>query len=191
MANEHDLPAKQDAASQNLGTSTGVITINVGGREFVTLESTLTSQSTYFKALLSDRWEDNLHQVDGQLFLDADPALFEHILNFLRRSIPPIFWTRTNGFDYTLYSALHQEAKYFGIGALAEWIFEQRYQECVRTSLSMEAEDLGHCLRGILGDFPDNMMKDFLPGDYELPKGGGVKRKRLQVKTTTFRAPVC
>ena len=140
--------------------------------------------------MLSDRWEESLPQVDGQPFIDADPAIFEHILNFLRRSIPPLFWTRTNGFDYSLYSTLYREAEYFGIEALAEWISKQQYQQCVRTSLSMEAEDLSHCLRGILGDFPDDTMKEFLPGDYEPPKGG-VKRKRLQVKTTKFHTPVC
>ena len=176
MASGDDLSARQAAASQNIGTSAGIITINVGGRKFVTLESTLTSQSTYFTALLSDRWEESLPQVDGQPFIDADPAIFEHILNFLRRSIPPLFWTRTNGFDYSLYSTLYREAEYFGIEALAEWISKQQYQQCVRTSLSMEAEDLSHCLRGILGDFPDDTMKEFLPGDYEPPKGG-VKRK--------------
>lgn len=186
MANRH--LGERAPASSNHCASAGIITLNVGGRKFVTLISTLTSQSTYFAAVLSGRWEEEACQVDGDLFIDADPTLFEHILNFLRRSVPPIFWTRTNGFDYPLYATLHHEAQYFGITALGQWIAERRYLHSVAISQSIEQEDLIHCVRNDLRTFTDNVEKDFDPGDYESKKGG-VKRKRLYVRTTKFQAP--
>ncbi|OQN95576.1 hypothetical protein B0A48_18540 [Cryoendolithus antarcticus] len=83
-----------------------VSTINVGGRHTVP--------------------RLRLSRVNGLLFFDADPILFEHVLNFLRRPFPPIFWTRTNGFDLALYVRLLNEAEYFQLDALADWIREKK-----------------------------------------------------------------
>ncbi|EXJ73552.1 uncharacterized protein A1O5_03313, partial [Cladophialophora psammophila CBS 110553] len=119
-------------------TATKIINLNVGGRIFTTLISTLTSQSTFFTALLLDRWESEDCLVDGNLFVDANPDLFQHILDYLRRSIPPVFWTRVNGFDFALYAALLQEARYFGIAALEKWIAEQHYLRAITIHQSIQ-----------------------------------------------------
>ncbi|OQN95698.1 hypothetical protein B0A48_18446 [Cryoendolithus antarcticus] len=102
-----------------------VITINVGGRLVITLESTLR-QSPFLAKLLFADWAPTAAHVNGSLFIDADPILFEHVLNFLRRLFPPIFWSRTDGFDFALYLRLLNEAEYFQLDALADWIRERK-----------------------------------------------------------------
>ena len=103
------------------------ITVNVGGRRFTTLQSTLTSQSSFFAGMLSGAWPEQACQINGELFVDANPDPFNHILNYLRRSFPPVFWTRTGGFDLPLYAAVLREAEYFGVATLAHWIREKKY----------------------------------------------------------------
>ncbi|KAJ0419346.1 BTB/POZ protein [Aspergillus carlsbadensis] len=96
-----------------------IIELQVGQQRFTALRSTLTEQSTNFKSLLSGRW--NSARSDGSYFVDADPDLFAHILNYLRRpDVYPIFYDDVKGHDYLKYHALLSEARYFGIDALAK-----------------------------------------------------------------------
>lgn len=90
---------------------TDAFMINVGGRVFTTLRSTL-EQSPPLAAMLSNTWADNSCRANGVPFVDRSALLFEHILDFLRSSAPPIFWTRANGFDLPLYASLLREAEY-------------------------------------------------------------------------------
>ena len=67
------------------------IKLNVGGTVFTTLLSTLTSvPNTYFESLFSGRWVLR-PQADGCFFIDRDPLVFAHILNFLRGQPLPDF----------------------------------------------------------------------------------------------------
>lgn len=108
-----------------------IITLNVRGTKFTTLRARLQSQSEYFNILLSPRWEDRNEQIDGYLFVDANPRIFECILDFLGTHVPPIFWTRTNGFDYPRYAELRRQAEIFGMNRLADWIAEKKYLSSV------------------------------------------------------------
>jgi hypothetical protein len=61
-----------------------VIKLNVGGRQFCTTRSTLTSvPGTMFEALLSGR-HAVVRDGDGAIFLDRDPDIFESLLTYLR-----------------------------------------------------------------------------------------------------------
>jgi hypothetical protein len=72
-------------------------------------------------------------QSDGSYFIDADPELFEHLLRFMRRpSVFPLFYNTIQGFDYGLYSRLQEEANYFQIDTLYEWIKEKQYLLAVK-----------------------------------------------------------
>ncbi|KAL4787340.1 hypothetical protein BJX76DRAFT_354288 [Aspergillus varians] len=95
-----------------------VIKLEVGERTFTTTRDTLVKESTFFSALLSSRW--NSARADGSYLVDAYPNLVQHILGYLRRSTFPLFYHSLKGHDYPLYSALLEEAKYFGIDRLAE-----------------------------------------------------------------------
>lgn len=162
--------------------------LNVGGEKFVTRTSTLTEGSTYFAKLLSPQWISSTTLVDGGIFVDADPHLFRHILNYLIRSMPPIFWTRTNGFDHPLYATLLEEARYFGVGSLDQWIADKRYMASITISQSIETVDLSDCLSKGSNHYSGDKRKHFHPSDYETK--GGLKRKRIEVEQWTFTAPV-
>ncbi|PZD34285.1 K-tetra multi-domain protein [Pyrenophora tritici-repentis] len=112
-----------------------VITLDVGGRKFRTTKAVL-STSPYF-ANLFNRWEDYAEiQADGSLFIDVDPEIFPHLLNYLRRpNTFPLYWTRNDGFDYVLYTRLGAEADYFMLEGLKWWIRRKEYLEAVKVGV--------------------------------------------------------
>lgn len=169
-------------------STTNPITLNVGGRLFTTWPSTLTAHSPFFAALLSDRWADDTRRVDGNLFVDANPDLFVHVLNYLRRSVSPIFWSRSAGFDLPLYAALLLEAQYFGITALEHWIQNQSYRYTVRITQSIEWVAVSDCKRGQVRFFAD-CEKILDPAEFTVGKSSQ-KMKELRVQKFELCPPV-
>ncbi|KAJ8066909.1 hypothetical protein OCU04_004294 [Sclerotinia nivalis] len=115
------------------------ITLQVGERRFITTFETLTSESAFFAALLSGRWNNT--EADGSYFIDADPDLFSHILRYLRRGIPPLFYNHTKGHDHALYHTLLQEVKYFQIHRLEKWLQDKKYLSAVKLKCSVRELD--------------------------------------------------
>lgn len=115
--------------------TSGKVTLNVGGRKFITFASTL-EESGFLSALVSGRWDHN-QQADGSFFIDANPDLFQHILEYLRRKFMPLCWDHEKGRDLAMYKALLQEAEYYGIPSLSRWLREGRYMEAVSISTSI------------------------------------------------------
>ena len=111
------------------------ITLQVGERHFVTTRETLVAESGFFASLLSGRWDNA--QEDGSYFIDADANLFENILRYLRRGVLPIFYDKMKGHDYALYLALLEEAKYFQITRLTDWLEQKRYLLTLKTKYSV------------------------------------------------------
>jgi BTB/POZ domain-containing protein KCTD9 len=64
---------------------------------------------------------------EGSYFVDADPQLFDHILRYLRRGVLPIFYDNIRGHDHGLYRALLEEARYFQIDRLENWLSDKSY----------------------------------------------------------------
>ncbi len=113
------------------------VTLQIGERRFTTLRDTLVGESNYFAARLSGRWNDA--EADGSYFIDSNPALFEHVLGYLRNGTFPLFFDSvTQTFHYAKYLSLLTEARYFGIHKLEEWIEEKRYLEAVKIQQSIE-----------------------------------------------------
>ncbi|KAK3681061.1 hypothetical protein B0T22DRAFT_485630 [Podospora appendiculata] len=84
-------------------TTEALIRLQVGERHFTTTKDTLAEGSAFFAALLSSRWDNALD--DGSYFIDADPALFEHILRYLRRGLSfPCSSTSSRGTTTTFMS---------------------------------------------------------------------------------------
>jgi len=75
-------PAKRQRRS--LGASDRVV-LDVGGTKFITSSSTLTSNSAYFAALLSDNWLESNNGEDDEIFIDQDAAPFSVLLAYMRR----------------------------------------------------------------------------------------------------------
>ena len=115
------------------------IQIQVGGRRFTTTKETLTEESAFFASLLSGRWENTLE--DGSYFINADPVLFEHVLRYLRRGVFPLFFDAAKGHDYYRYLALLEEARYFQIPHLQDWLEKKRYVEAVQVVNAAEQRE--------------------------------------------------
>lgn len=103
-----------------------------GNTTFITTKRTLVEGSTYFASRLSDRWPS----VDRELKLDMDPAVFIHVLRYLRHGVLPIFYDRIRGFDHGLYCLVLAQADYLLIERLSSWIREKRYLLAVRNERS-------------------------------------------------------
>ena len=116
---------------------TSRICLLVGGRDFVASEDTLVQGSSYFRALLSDKYESK--DADGRFYVDADPDLFQDVLRYLRRGIYPLYWDKSKGHDYAKYLALQAESSYFQIEKLSLWLQEEKYLSAVTISTSVTA----------------------------------------------------
>lgn len=107
------------------------VRLQVGERHFTTTADTLAGESGFFASLFSGRWGEGLG-ADKPLLIDADGDLFEHILRYLRRGVLPIFYDKAKGHDHALYLALLEEAKFFAIPRLENWLLYKKYLQAVR-----------------------------------------------------------
>ncbi|KAF5845600.1 hypothetical protein GGP41_009381 [Bipolaris sorokiniana] len=163
--------------------------INVGGRSFTTLKSTL-ERSPFLNAMLSNQWAGSTCYVSGMPFVDRSPLLFEHILDFLRSSVPPIFWTRTNGFDLPLYASLIHEAEYFQLEALTTWIRNEEYINTILITSSIDVIPLRECSDG--KSHLGNIEQEFEPGEVSTASRSGKSTtycKRLLLRKSRLRLP--
>ncbi|KAL2270524.1 hypothetical protein VTJ83DRAFT_2708 [Remersonia thermophila] len=115
------------------------VTLRVGDRTFTTIKSSLTGESDFFAALLSGRWDNALE--DGSYFIDADPDMFQHILNYLRRGVFPLFYDEAKGFDYARYVSLLAEARYFQIRRLESWISNKGFLDAIQVIRTTQIHD--------------------------------------------------
>lgn len=108
------------------------VILNLDGNTFITTKRTLVEESAYFASMLSNRWPSVVREVT----LDMDPAVFIHILRYLRHSVFPIFYDQIRGFDHGLYCLVLALADYLLIERLSSWIREKRYLLAVRKERS-------------------------------------------------------
>ncbi|KAF2260393.1 hypothetical protein CC78DRAFT_472953 [Lojkania enalia] len=121
-------------------TPPSTITLDVGGQKFKTLLSTLTSESGYFHSLFSGRWAGTPTEGESY-FIDADPDTFKHLLRYMRRpGVFPLFWSKSSGFDYSMYKRLEHEASFFQIDELSAWIKRQGYLDEIQLQIGMPLE---------------------------------------------------
>lgn len=118
-----------------------IVTLQVGERHFTTSRETLVSESGFFASLLSGNWGSA--RSDGSYFIDADPEIFEHILRYLRRGILPIFFDRVKGHDHNMYLSVLEEARYFQLDRLIEWLENRSYVNAVQVTHSLHQYDEG------------------------------------------------
>ncbi len=88
-------------------TGDTIVTLNVGGKEFVTRRGTLEATDSFFSALMT-------HSEGPNVFIDRDPTHFRHVLNYLRGST-----TLPN--DEAGLRELQAEADFYCLSALKEY----------------------------------------------------------------------
>ncbi|KAG6161957.1 hypothetical protein E4U11_003017 [Claviceps purpurea] len=137
--------AYQTGASQTGAYHTGAshtrIKLLVGERTFITTRDTLIRESQFFSRHFSGPWAEPPQ--DGIYFVDADPALFEHILRYLRQSVFPLFYRQSIGHNLGLYAALCKEAEFFQILRLHIWLTEGRYLDAVHEKQGWKVVNMG------------------------------------------------
>src|SRR3569833_1283658 len=138
--------------SRTLATDAPIV-LQVAARRFVTMEDTL-KESGFFKVLLSGRWTNRLE--DGSYFIDADPTIFGHILNYLRRGVFPLCFDKDKGHDQTRYHEVFVEARYFRISALEEWLTQKRYLDAVRVVRHIETFSSNSEVTAFCNDLPSD-----------------------------------
>lgn len=110
----------------NIDTSLpAVVTLNVGGRIFVTKRSTLVQDNdSMLSAMFSGRYKLEQDQ-QGNYFIDRDGTHFEHILSYLRdrTTLPP----------HSDAVKVYKEAEYYQIHGLLEKL--ERYSNVFATKL--------------------------------------------------------
>lgn len=116
------------------------IILRLDEKLFYTTKDTLIRESGYFSALFSGRWPDS--SVDGVLILDADADVFKHIMRFFRSGVLPVFYDGLKGFDHQLYSLLLEQAEFFVVDRLRDWILEKRYVQAVKIVGSVKLSEI-------------------------------------------------
>ena len=112
------------------------VTVRVGEQDFVTSRTTLMG-SGLFTTLLSSSPPDQ-----DEYFVDADAALFAHVLRYLRTKTFPLFYDNRGGHDICLYLALLQQAKFYQVEPLESWIMANKYLDAVKTKSRVVAKTL-------------------------------------------------
>ncbi|KAI0397650.1 hypothetical protein F5Y17DRAFT_414071 [Xylariaceae sp. FL0594] len=78
-----------------------IIKLQVGEKLFTTTRDVLVGGSTYFNALLSERWNQKQKGPQEPYFIDSDPKLFREVLLYLRSgNFPAYFDSSTRNPDY-------------------------------------------------------------------------------------------
>lgn len=101
-------------------------------------------ESDYFRNFV-DRWSHN-QQEDGSYYFDADPDVFEHILNFLKTPTTfPLFWDTQKGFCVALYNKLQGLADYYCLEQLRDWIRAEKYRKAIITKTVTAVKHMWSC----------------------------------------------
>ncbi|KAL8785780.1 MAG: hypothetical protein Q9213_003158 [Squamulea squamosa] len=115
------------------GTSEPIV-IQVGEQRFYTSSDSL-SRSDHLNAMISCRWDSN-KQPDGSYFIDADPEVFKHVLQYLRLGVYPLCYDKAKGHDFAMYASIQKLANYLIIPKLVEWLSQRQYLEAVTVRTS-------------------------------------------------------
>ncbi len=62
-------------------------------------------------------------------------------MRLLRRGVFPVCFDLVRGHDYALYASLLEEARYFRIARLEEWLDQKRYVEALKVTRELEICD--------------------------------------------------
>ncbi|KAK3680839.1 hypothetical protein B0T22DRAFT_495130 [Podospora appendiculata] len=109
------------------------VILDVGGRQFVTTLGSLVQRSGYFSDFFTGSRRD-AKQPDGSIFIDADPAVFEHILQYLRRGVFPLAYDQKRGHYFKLYANVLADAQFFRAPKLESWLAAKLYLNCISIS---------------------------------------------------------
>lgn len=143
MASQMESPMKL----VNGNDSSGIVTLNVGGKVFQTTRQTLlTVTNTFFTSMFSGRIPTNKDK-KGAIFIDRDPELFSAILHYFRTNQLPNIREEN-------ISTLKHEAVYYGIVPLIKQL--EMYENLVN-----KPSCGGDILFQVMAQFEEVLRKQF------------------------------
>ena len=93
-----------------------IVTINVGGREFVTTRKTVTCYPNSLLGRIFKGYQHNELRLHKHHFFDRDPELFVHVLQFLRNE--RLYYSGTSKESRDFLHNLLCEARFFKLQEL-------------------------------------------------------------------------
>ena len=106
-----------------MSSNNGIVKLNVGGKLFVTLKSTLAfDKDSYLWRLIQDNRLELVKDENGILFIDRDPTYFHIILNFLRTG------KVVTDKDSSIMSQIMEEAVFYNIQGLVQILRNEEYK---------------------------------------------------------------
>ena len=103
----------EDKLEESLSTKDQVISLNIGGKIFLTKQATLLAhEGSLFHSIISKNTQENNEPLK-ELFFDRSPSYFSHVLNFLRTK--KISYKKMNKFQR---EELKNEIEYYGLKEL-------------------------------------------------------------------------
>lgn len=118
------------------------IFVNVAGKLYRTTRAVLT-KSPFFRYHLSNPVSRDM---DGAVVVNADPELFENILQYLQHGVYPLFVSPAGQHDVFKYLTLAREARYFHLERLVGWLEQGRFAQAYRVEFSqrlIRADEIG------------------------------------------------
>lgn len=109
-----------------------LIHLTVDERVFVTLPATLLRDSRTFEKLINDREENAPPEL--RMFLDLDPDVFAHVLEYLRSGVFPLFYDKSRGYNYNLYDRLLAQARFLQMPRLMHWLERKLYLSAITST---------------------------------------------------------
>nr|KMM63822.1 hypothetical protein CPAG_00176 [Coccidioides posadasii RMSCC 3488] len=149
------------------------VVLRVGESQYFTTVGTLVEKSQYFKSYFSGAWPIEKEE-DGSIFIEGDPHAFDYVMQYLRRGTFPLAFDVQRGHNYSMYSRVLEEAKYFQCPLLVAWLEDACYNKCVtwrvKTTIQ-EATELASSGNGSTRDPKFSPYSKCAEKVYECPRG--------------------
>ena len=109
---------------QIMSRSSGIISVNVGGKIFTTTVATLTQEPESMLATMFSTEVPQVKDSNGNIFIDKNPKTFEIILDFLRSG--QLIYDKESNISLR---QLEVDADYFGLSGLQEVIRKEKCED--------------------------------------------------------------
>lgn len=131
----------EPAEEPHTPVSSAPLILQVGEQRFTISKDTL-SGSQMLAAKVSERWSSD-KQADGSYFIDANPKIFQYVLDFLRHGVYPLCYDKAKGHDFATYALIQKQADYLGVEKLVTWLRKELYLQAITITLTARiAEDV-------------------------------------------------
>ena len=126
-------------------------TIQLGDKIFTLHAQTIEKYSKKLSNQFCSRhWKTDLLEKSEQGFylLEGNGEMFDYLYDYMVFGTFPLFFAITTGFDYKKYASLLEQAQYWGIYGMSDWIKKKRFEGAVKIHVNSHeiADNLPNCI---------------------------------------------